>query len=64
MVATTLLKTVQSRLRAYPVGATLPIRCHLGLGQLIHLTRCGFAGVKLIGETRIEEVPLTCLVKL
>ncbi len=61
-MTTTLIKTVDGHRRAYPLVQPR-ITTHCGSGTLVYATDDGYLGVRLDGETRIDEYsPRVCSV--
>jgi hypothetical protein len=50
-----LITTKNSRQVAYAIGAIIRIRTNCGTGNLVYVTDDLYLGVKLDGETRIDE---------
>jgi hypothetical protein len=50
-----LLVNRDNRRLAYTLGATIRIRTNCGTGNLVYVTEDFYLGVRLDGETRIDE---------
>lgn len=52
-----LLSPCGNKLRAYLVGAKTHVATLGGTGLLVYLTSDGYLGVRLAGESRVDEWP-------
>jgi len=55
MLDATLLARRGSRRLAYAIGSTIRIRTNSGTGNLVYVTDDLYLGVRLDGETRVDE---------
>ncbi len=55
MLDATLLARRGSRRLAYAIGSTIRIRTNCGTGNLVYVTDDLYLGVRLDGETRVDE---------
>lgn len=58
-----LIKQVGAHSRTYPLVQPR-VRTHLGEGALVYATEDGYLGVRLDGETRVDEYPVAWCTRL